>query len=402
MDAGGTSWTGRVQIAALAFVGLAALALAAPPATPAAQPTVWLCKPGVDPNPCYSSLQTTVIDPDGGSRVAEVRIARRPKIDCFYVYPTVSEDPGPNSDLIADPEEIAIAQYQASRFSERCRVFAPMYRQLTLSQISPGAASDPGAPQAAYDDVRDAWREYMKRHNKGRGVVLIGHSQGTWMLSRLVRETIDPFKRARRRLVSAILLGGDVLVKAGRDIGGYFKHLPGCRSRRRNACIVAFSTFDETPPDDAVFGKPGGVFAEALGLGGRTGLEVLCTNPAALRGGTATLSTLLPSTPFPGTIGLGVRIMFGGTFPTAPTPWLQPQDHYQGACVRSNGANVLMITPLASARDLAAVPDASWGLHLADGNIALGDLVALVGTQTKGFLKARADRRAKRRARSGR
>ena len=277
-----------------------------------------------------------------------------------------------------------------------------MYRQLTLSQIDPGAALDPAALQIAYGDVREAWREYMKRHNKGRGVVLIGHSQGTGMLTQLVREKIDPFKSARRRLVSAILLGGNVLVKQGRDIGGYFKHLPGCRSPKRNACVVAFSTFDETPPDNAIFGKPSSAFGDAFGLGGQAGLEVLCTNPAALRGGTTALSTLLPSAPFPGTIGLGVQVMFGGTLLTAPTPWLQPQDHYQGACVRTNGANVLMITPLGSARDLAAVPDASWGLHLADGNIALGNLVALVGTQTKAFLKARAQRRAKLRARAGR
>lgn len=398
MAAGGRSW--RLRLAALVAAALAAPALAAPPASPAAQPTVWLCKPGIEPNPCYSSLQTTVFDAGGAAHVEETQIARRPKIDCFYVYPTVSEDPGPNSDLIADPEENAIAHYQASRFSQRCRVFAPMYRQLTLSQIAPGAAADPSAPQVAYGDVREAWREYMKRHNKGRGVVLIGHSQGTWMLSRLVREKIDPFKRARQRLVSAILLGGNVLVKEGRDVGGYFKHVPGCRMAKRNACVVAFSTFDETPPDNAIFGKPSAALSEAFGLGSTAGLEVLCTNPAALRGGTAALSTLVPSAPFPGTLGLGVRIMFGGTLPTAPTPWLQPQDHYLGACVRSNGANVLMITPLASARDLAAVPDASWGLHLADGNIALGNLVALVGTQTKAFLKARADRRAQLRARA--
>jgi len=37
--------------------------------------------------------------------------AGRP-IDCFYVYPTVSQDPGGNSDLIPGHQEVVIAQMQ--------------------------------------------------------------------------------------------------------------------------------------------------------------------------------------------------------------------------------------------------------------------------------------------------
>jgi hypothetical protein len=68
-------------------------------------------------------------------------------------------------------------------------------------------------------------------------------------------------------------------------------------------------------------------------------------------------------------------------------------DHYTGQCVQSNGANVLMISPIDGARQLTPVPDATWGLHLADGNIALGNLVDDVGSETKSFLKQRAKRK---------
>ena len=101
-----------------------------------------------------------------------------------------------------------------------------------------------------------------------------------------------------------------------------------------------------------------------------------------------------PTTPFPGTEGLGVKILYNGSPPTAPTPWVEPMDHYTGQCVQSNGANVLMISPIAGARQLTPVPDATWGLHLADGNIALGNLVDDVGSETKAFLKQRAKREA--------
>ncbi len=378
------------RLAVLALCVAAYLVVLALPSGAGAA-TTWLCKPGTNPNPCLGSLQTTVFDSAGQSHVENPKNAKRPPIDCFYVYPTVSDDKTENSDLSIDPEEISIAQYQASRFSQRCRVFAPMYRQLTLQGL--GSTPPPEALLTAYGDVRAAWKEYMRRYNHGRGVVLIGHSQGSGMLEELVRQKIDPFPSARRNLLSAILLGGNVTVQQGRNVGGVFRHVPGCRSPRRLACVIAFSTFDQTPPDDAIFGKGPGVLTQAFGQAQPANTEVLCTNPAALRGGVGSLETLSPTAPFNGTIGLGISILYNGSPPTAATPWVEPQDHYTGQCVQSNGANVLMISPVAGARELNPVPDASWGLHLADMNIALGNLVNVVGAETKAFLKQRAKRR---------
>src|SRR6266545_7337114 len=123
---------GRLDRLAVLALSAAALVFALALPTGAHAATTWLCKPGANPNPCFGSLQTTVIDPSGQSHVENPRNAKKPPIDCFYVYPTVSDDKTTNSDLSIDPEETAIAQFQASRFSQRCRVFAPMYRQLTL------------------------------------------------------------------------------------------------------------------------------------------------------------------------------------------------------------------------------------------------------------------------------
>ena len=157
--------------------------------------------------------------------------------------------------------------------------------------------------------------------------------------------------------------------------------------------MVAYSAYNEPPPPDAAFGTPTGALVDTVVGAGRTDLEVLCTNPAALGGGQAPLQTLIPTSRFPGTIGLGIRVTFNGDPPTAPTPWIQPQDHYTGGCVNSNGANVLMISPVGSARTLVPVPDPGWGLHLADVNIALGNLVDLVRSQSRAYLKAKAARK---------
>jgi hypothetical protein len=88
-----------------------------------------------------------------------------------------------------------------------------------------------------------------------------------------------------------------------------------------------------------------------------------------------------------------VSALYNGSPPTAPTPWVVPQDHFTGRCVKGNGTNVLMISPVDGARQPTPVPDASWGLHLADVNIALGDLVDLVGRETNSYLGQRARRK---------
>ena len=131
----------RRALIALAASGAAALALAL--AGPAQAKTAWLCKPGQSPNPCFETLQTTVITSDGAATIVNTKRAKRPKVDCFYVYPTVSDQTTTNADLTVDPQQTAIARFQASRFSQRCRVFAPMYRQLTLDGINePSVPSD--------------------------------------------------------------------------------------------------------------------------------------------------------------------------------------------------------------------------------------------------------------------
>ena len=233
-------------------LGLALCALAAPTAL-AKKPkkvrdtTTWLCKPGIPDNPCEPGFDTTLVSPSGQITGTEnVKPDKKRSFDCFYVYPTVSDDKGTNSDLSIDPEERSIALYQAARYSLHCRVFAPMYRQLTLSAI--GGAPSADAAQLAYNDVLAAWTTYLRKYNRGRGVVLIGHSQGSFMLRELIHRAIDRKKKVRRQLISAILLGGNVTVASGRTVGGDFKNVPGCRRAKQFGCVMAFSTFNAPVP----------------------------------------------------------------------------------------------------------------------------------------------------------
>ncbi len=375
----------RLTTAALLLVAASVLAIALLPGSAEAK-TRWLCKPGTKPNPCKGSLETTKYAVNGSTTVEQPANARRPKYDCFYVYPTVSEQETVNADKSVDPQQTAIAEYQAARFSQTCRVYAPVYRQLTLKAIG-GAGIDPAAAEIAYGDVLEAWRTYLRKYNHGRGVVIVGHSQGTGMLSTLLRREIERKRAQDRKLISAILLGGNVVVPKGERAGGTFRHTPLCRTPKQTGCVIAFSTFNETPPADSVFGRTTGALVSLPKGADPADYRVACVNPAAIgSGGPARLQTIARSEPFPGTLGVGIGLMYGFDVPTADTPWLVPQDHYWGDCVRENGADVLKITPVAGARVLTPSPTAAWGLHLLDGNVALGDLVGVVHRQGKRYL----------------
>jgi hypothetical protein len=369
------------SLAAAASCAAAFLVLLIAAAGPAAAKTTWLCKPGLKSNPCRVGYDATVISPSGAVLNDESpSLSGKPKVDCFYVYPTVSDQKTIQATKRIDPEEKSIALYQAAAYSGQCRVFAPMYRQITLQGLLQPAKVTAKMRATAYADLRDAWRDYLKHDNKGRGVVFIGHSQGTFELRQLLAKEVDAKPSIRRRLVSAVLLGGNVLVKKGGDAGGDFKRIKACRSATQLGCVMAFSTFDETPPANAVFGKSGS--GRSLIPNENTdNTEVLCTNPAALGGGAAKLTSFFPSKPFaPGTTIGALTTQVGLPQPAVSTPWIKAQA-YTGECVSEGGINVLKITGLPGAPDLKPLPDATWGLHLVDANIALADLAKVVSRQ---------------------
>jgi pimeloyl-ACP methyl ester carboxylesterase len=358
----------------LEAVILALIAFVLLPASADAK-VVWLCKPGQKANPCEPSLTTTNFSPKGKRLgVEHVQRAKRRRADCFYVYPTVSDQKQPQASQVVDDVLRSVALYQTARYSRDCRVFAPVYRQVTIQGLFEPGTVTPEMREQGYDDVVEAWRAYLKRFNHGRGVVLIGHSQGTFVLRRLIREEIDPKASARRRIVSAVLLGGNVTVKQGSDRGGDFKRVRACRHEGQTGCVVAFSTFNAPVPDGALFGRTS-----------QPGLEVLCTNPAALGGGSAKITPIYPSAPFADSaIGAGANFALQG-LPRPKTPWAGFPDAYSGKCSKAGGASVLQVRPLRGAFPFTPSPDATWGLHLTDANIALGELADLVKRQIRAY-----------------
>jgi hypothetical protein len=342
------------------------------PANADAAGTVWLCKPGLADNPCTGDLSTT-IDSAGMQTLLPTQPAKDPPIDCFYVYPTVSQQTRANADLSIDPEELSVARYQVALFSQVCNVYAPIYPQLTVDASSSGGITASNI-QIAYEGVRAAFADYMANYNNGRGIVFIGHSQGAEVLTGLIHNEVDANPVVRRQLVSAFLIGGNVTVPVGKTVGGDFANIPACGSATQTGCVVAYSSFDTTPPAGAVFGRPS---RRSMFSFGTEAQQVLCVNPALPEGGSAPLKTYF-ETAYVARLGV------------APSP--SPTTHYvmyagelTGECKTENGATWLHITRPSSTTTmyvLAQSGGSTWGLHMLDISLTLGNLIDLVRTET--------------------
>ena len=350
-----------------------------------ADPATWLCLPDRD-DACATDLATTLIQADGSTAIEHHVPDPAAPIDCFYVYPTVSIDPTPNADMNAGPEELAVIRAQFARFASQCRTFAPLYRQVTLTALRAAVAGQPMDvdPTLGYRDVVAAWNHYLEAHNDGRGVVLIGHSQGARMLSELLRNEIEDTPAADR-IVSALIIGSNLHVPPDGDVGGSLAKTPLCRSADQTGCVINFVSFreDVPPPANSRFGRA----AEA-------GMEAACTNPAALGGGRGELDAYLSA---------GATGIAAGSEGDAPgwlrsgeaitTPFVRVPGLLEAECVRSGDFHYLAVHTLGDAEGprthriggdvigpTGAVAE-DWGLHLIDMHLTMGNLLAIVARQ---------------------
>ena len=373
-----------------------------PPATPPPAPNDygdkanWLCWPGRS-DACESDLTTTVVKADGSTKVETFKADPNAPIDCFYVYPTVSFEPGVISDMKVEPAETNVVIQQAARLTAKCRLYAPMYRQLTLTaltgfitgRLTPAAAAA-AHPETGFKDVQDAWNYYLAHENHGRGVVLVGHSQGSGVLTGLIKSDIDG-KPAQARLVSAILMGTPLVVPVEGDASGAtgdFKSVPLCRSPSQLGCVIAYSSFrdDSPPPDNSRFGRPRS--------GGGPGLEAACVNPANLAGGSGEAKAYFSTK---GAIVAGQMQQFPWLKgKSIDTPYVSLPGLVTAACVHTGVFHYLAIhvnADPASPRTSAIPGDVvvggaiqkDWGLHLIDANLFMGNLVDIVGAQAKAW-----------------
>lgn len=341
--------------------------------------SMWLCREDIENNYCYGDLNATEILPDGSRVIIEHKPAQEPNFDCFYVYPTVDiTGPVGNHTDFSDVSPMLVPLLnQAARFNRVCTVYAPLYRQITLMTFALPDVDQ--YLEIAYQDVLEAFNYYLKHHNRGRPFILMGHSQGSIMLRMLMQREFENNENLKSKLITALLIGGDVLVPEGERVGETFKTIPVCSTAEETGCIIAYRSYAEGYPPTIDW--PRGI---------PEGTDSPCTNPANMNNGE--VKSYLGGSYFPRVVD------FPGIYevlmPEIDTPFFVYRNFYSARCAKSeNGTSYLEIgiNPLPGDVRTNPIPPEDVplfsvaGLHMVDYNLALEDLIELVRIKSENF-----------------
>jgi hypothetical protein len=162
-------------------------------------------------------------------------------VDVFYIHPTTYYNIyNTNANLLNRAlnkitDETAV-RLQASVFNEGGKIYAPRYRQAALQNFfRKDQKRSIDAFEIAYEDVKAAFEFYLKNYNKGRPIIIAGHSQGSMHGERLLKEFFD-MKPLKDKLVAGYLIGYGISPKT-------FKNIPVCNSATQIGCVLSFNTF---------------------------------------------------------------------------------------------------------------------------------------------------------------
>lgn len=197
---------------------------AAPPAPDYAQQASWAALPGELP------------------RAEALAEGSDPPADVFFLHPTTYFWRGgwnaPVGGFLTRLITAVTLNGQASAFEQAGRIFAPRFRQMTLSGFDRAEVRE-RALDLAYADVRRAFEYYLAHYDRGRPLLLAGHSQGSRFLLRLLQ---DYFASGplRERLVAAYPVGARVYM--GPVERGELA-IPICEDARQTGCLVTWRSF---------------------------------------------------------------------------------------------------------------------------------------------------------------
>lgn len=369
---------GRVRIVLACAAAALGFAAAASPAAADIESTVWICKPGQADDLCAGTIDGTTLPPPGQS--AQPLGYTRPDdapIDCFYLYPTQSEQATPNANLDKDPPIRRVVVQQARMFSTVCDVYAPMYRQVTYSGDQSAYNAD---VETAYQSAKAGFEDYLHNYNDGRGFIMIGHSQGAAHTARLISELVDTNANLRDGFVGAIAPGANISVPIGQPVGGSFANVPACTETGEYGCVVAYSTyFNDVPGPTAEFSRLDyGYWIYPQPRPNPAQYEAMCVDPSDLDGGD---NTLLPL----------VNFDYLTTAPASETagPWASAPEYYNAECKREGGAHWLNLGLVGLAGEtrpnIGALVTPSSNYHVPELNLAEGNLLRIAQLQSDAY-----------------
>jgi hypothetical protein len=199
-----------------------------------------------DGSPDYSDLQYWAAHPgkwDPSDSVPEPlrHETRDSSVDVFFLHPTTytkkikSHNAAIDDDYLNAKTDYSTILYQASVFNQQCRIFSPRYRQASIKMFfTKDDAQKEQAFEMAYADIKNAFEYYLQHWNKGRPVIIAGHSQGSKFAERLLRDYFEG-KPLSQKLIVAYVAGWSVPKE-------YFTSLKMCNDSLQTGCICSWRT----------------------------------------------------------------------------------------------------------------------------------------------------------------
>ncbi|MEP7223083.1 MAG: DUF3089 domain-containing protein [Novosphingobium sp.] len=251
------------------------------PANAYDDPKLWYSRPGVADDPAH--FRPTGLANDTAQGQAAV----------FFVHPTSYFERGHWNAPLDDAGSQATARQMlrgmASAFGNFPAIWAPRYRQATFGAFLSDKPEARAALDLAYRDVAQAFAAFVAA-NPDRPIILAGHSQGAFLLKRLMMDQVAG-KPLARRVVAAYLVGWPISLEHDLPRLG----LPACAAKGQSGCVVSWLSYAQ-PADthDTLAG-----YARFSALDGKSpgNSPFLCSNP--LTGG---VGGSAPASANPGTL----------------------------------------------------------------------------------------------------
>lgn len=246
-----------------------------------ASPDLWFARPGTPgENPARWLAQ-------GAATAAPVDAA------VFFVHPTSYLKKSHWNGPLDDPDALRIGgvmvRANASVFGGASEVWAPRYRQATFGAFVTDAPEARQAHEVAYRDVARAFEAFLAAQPADRPIVLAGHSQGSFIVKRLLADKVAGTPLSKR-IAAAYIIGW--LVDTRRDLPAM--GLPACASPDQPGCVVSYLSFT----DNADTAMMRGAYERFAGKSEANGqARYLCSNPL-----TGTVGGSVPAARNPGSI----------------------------------------------------------------------------------------------------
>ena len=170
-------------------------------------------------------------------------------IDIFYVYPALDfadvnfkGDTMLYTDIsLKEERNKAFNNQQMNKMvfaSNKYNFYSPYYRQIMINTYLKGDSSQINKLSSiSYDDIRNAFNYYMKHYNNGRPFILLGHSEGTMLLIRLLENnmTDEQFER----MIAAYMIGYYI---TDAELQKYPKRIIPAQDSSDIHCIILFNS----------------------------------------------------------------------------------------------------------------------------------------------------------------